>query len=1291
MRGSCSHRNKEEEIVAELKEKYKWDWGRLFSWDMFSFGDIIKGAYEPEHRSPFGANKGKISRNRSLDCTCGLSGLHVPENNGTNGSTNATTGNITTSEFPWLVFIYVDGYSDSENTIDNKPICSGTIINDKVILTAASCLVDTSILNEEGQMRTIFSPEVFQPDPEDVFVLRPNGTTVIDLSNETTFTRLEVAQIFYNRQFFYSKLLYDQQDWDIAFLVLRQPLIFNDSETFTPICLPSKYFSNAFMEGVGLFSVGWLKVVDRHMATGEEKTTYELKRYNTTYAHPKVRCQLLTAMDWISDRFFCSNGPPFIQAKFIEAHGAPMITESSTMPYSFVQYGIVSWDLMGILHKRKNVRVSTNVSGFLQLIEEFSDAVGAQWCSSEGDDDDEPIQDPNWDEGVGLNEPFILQNVPVSEWNETTTDHRQYLSSSFCQCGKVFRANEVETRASISRSQYTWHIQLTAKFSDGQFKHCSGTVINDRIILTVATCVHQIQRPPKYEGKGFGKILELVNASMLEIRLSQNYFIDDVLKTEPVPVDIKMIVPHVEFRGDLCQASEYDIALIVLKIPLDFFDLRGKVSPVCLPETTEKLRLSESRSDAVVSLRRHQAINGKLSNTLQELQVETLDKEKCKTLWNYTGKKAHKVYRKVSECVKEKFEFKSRFCGAINSENYDGSGNLGHGTPIIAPAGGNAKSIRMVQVGFVSQITHELMKEVVANLSNATDSNPQSIFVYNEIQPCGSNNNMGFFQHPWHVLIVHITPDTILPGKKWCSGTLINDRVILTSALCVLNASVAEVLDHPVDSTLSPKGFIVPPKELRVWITHDMTYSPKAPGDPVGLEIKDVNLHPLFLYSRSFYNKMDFDIALMTLKKPLEFGVTSHSVPVCLPSKFIDVKLVGTETVSTKWHVNDLTELINKQTATTVSEEVVDPSPNFIYNRMRCRVNTETTWISDRFLCTIAPDFSDTQHADLGGALLAKSRDRYTQYGINSWKSYITLLSHKQPVSLATNVAGFMPRIEEYSTKMGSKWCKDDWNGVVVPSKQFAASLVNQKLTASKPWVGTSSSFRNIRKSCRCGRVNSKQKGRIQGGMEATPYEYGWQVQLVSKYQRGSSLCGGALINDRIVLTAAHCVVSTNEGLPYPQVTAENLQVRIMRHYGINQRDDRSRIAKVKAVVPHPDFAMKPTLVNDIAVIVLSKPLDYKNLRGVTSPICMPETGEAIKKDGRKDAMVIGWGRLDALKQGSISNTLQELMVEVISDTDCERLLDMFGYQYPSFLIPGDKVCAGNFKKIWEYKDPGNV
>lgn len=56
--------------------------------------------------------------------------------------------------------------------------------------------------------------------------------------------------------------------------------------------------------------------------------------------------------------------------------------------------------------------------------------------------------------------------------------------------------------------------------------------------------------------------------------------------------------------------------------------------------------------------------------------------------------------------------------------------------------------------------------------------------------------------------------------------------------------------------------------------------------------------------------------------------------------------------------------------------------------------------------------------------------------------------------------------------------------------------------------------------------ANETLQNRIVGGNKAEPGEFPYQVRLNIRSRRGSSLCGGVIIDKRHILTAAHCMTT---------------------------------------------------------------------------------------------------------------------------------------------------------------------
>lgn len=108
-----------------------------------------------------------------------------------------------------------------------------------------------------------------------------------------------------------------------------------------------------------------------------------------------------------------------------------------------------------------------------------------------------------------------------------------------------------------------------------------------------------------------------------------------------------------------------------------------------------------------------------------------------------------------------------------------------------------------------------------------------------------------------------------------------------------------------------------------------------------------------------------------------------------------------------------------------------------------------------------------------------------------------------------------------------------------------------------------------------CGVANPRVTSRITGGIETAPNEFPWVAYLRINFWNGASAnCGGTLINDRWILTAAHCLygavgVSVLLGAHDVTISSPNQQAFTSRRW-----------------VVHPSWTYQ-SIENDIAVIQL--------------------------------------------------------------------------------------------------------
>nr|XP_020455448.1 coagulation factor IX-like [Monopterus albus] len=173
--------------------------------------------------------------------------------------------------------------------------------------------------------------------------------------------------------------------------------------------------------------------------------------------------------------------------------------------------------------------------------------------------------------------------------------------------------------------------------------------------------------------------------------------------------------------------------------------------------------------------------------------------------------------------------------------------------------------------------------------------------------------------------------------------------------------------------------------------------------------------------------------------------------------------------------------------------------------------------------------------------------------------------------------------------------------------------------------------------------AKKNNKHRIVGGNEATPGEIPWQVALVSysaDYAKMLPFCGGSLLSDLWVITAAHCLIPKKIYF-----------VRVGEH-DVSQDEGPERDHVVADEHIHHSYNYTESPYNhDIALLKLADPVEMSDQR---RPICLGPKDfiEDITRESR-NSLVSGWGTLRSL--GLTAPKLQKLEVPYVERTLCKQ------------------------------------
>ncbi|XP_045899469.1 serine protease 33-like [Micropterus dolomieu] len=193
--------------------------------------------------------------------------------------------------------------------------------------------------------------------------------------------------------------------------------------------------------------------------------------------------------------------------------------------------------------------------------------------------------------------------------------------------------------------------------------------------------------------------------------------------------------------------------------------------------------------------------------------------------------------------------------------------------------------------------------------------------------------------------------------------------------------------------------------------------------------------------------------------------------------------------------------------------------------------------------------------------------------------------------------------------------------------------------------------FPTLSLSSVCGQPPLNTK--IVGGQVASAGSWPWQASLQDS---GSHFCGGSLINNQWVLTAAHCFYGED-------ISMSTLTV-VLGLQSLEGKNPNQVSRKVSKIIIHPGYKSK-TYDNDICLLKLSSPVKFTNY---IQPVCLAAPSSTFYKG--TVSWVTGFGDVGTGVPLPYPGNLMEVKLPVVGNIECTCA-------YGVGNITSNMMCAG--------------
>ncbi|XP_049301255.1 trypsin 3A1-like [Anopheles funestus] len=184
---------------------------------------------------------------------------------------------------------------------------------------------------------------------------------------------------------------------------------------------------------------------------------------------------------------------------------------------------------------------------------------------------------------------------------------------------------------------------------------------------------------------------------------------------------------------------------------------------------------------------------------------------------------------------------------------------------------------------------------------------------------------------------------------------------------------------------------------------------------------------------------------------------------------------------------------------------------------------------------------------------------------------------------------------------------------------------------------------------------------RIVGGVPVDIRDFPYQVSL----RRGRHFCGGSIIDDQWILTAAHCTSLFYSHLPCCLRTINALGLWV--HVGSTHVNDGGRSIKVRRILQHPK--QNSWSDYDFSLLHLDRPLSFsESVQPIRLRRPSESEGDGELSDGTL-CKVSGWGNTHNPDESAL--VLRAASVPLTNHRQCSEVYEGIGS------VTESMVCAG--------------